>query len=207
MKKIESWKDITVGQLIEIRKLNIENNADSIATQSALIRILYGENAENLSFVDYMDKVMEISNALNSPLKGEYKAEFELGGIEFKAKPIEEFSTREFTDFDTLARENNDENLPMLLALIYWGSDDVGYDNDHYVDCIRAKAEFLKDLDAVTAVGAVGFFTNALLAYLNNTILSSEAARTMIESNPKMKEQMKVLRDFLDGVGTSPSMN
>lgn len=206
MKKIESWKDITVGQLIEIKKLDLDNKANTLATQSSLIKILYGEDAENLPFEVYMDKVLEITNAFSTPLKGEYKPVVELCGKVYKAVPIEEFTTREFTDFDTLARENNENNLPVLLALIYRSDDE--HIESNYAEAIKEKGNlFSQNMDAVTAVGAVGFFTNALLRYLKTTVLSSEAARMMMEKNPKMKEAMKQVEDFLAGVGTSPFMN
>lgn len=201
MNKIESWSDVTVRQLIEIKKLDLDNTANTIGTQNKLVEILFGVKADDMQFDEYMEKVLAVSKVLSEPLVGVYKPKFEFDRREFEAVPIETFTTREFTDFDTLARENNAENFPLLLALIYRGSDDDCYDKDHYSDCVKDKAEFLKDLDVVTAVGAINFFTNALLRYLKDTIVSSDAAKVMMEKNPKMKESMKMLEDYLAGVG------
>lgn len=201
MNKIESWSDVTVRQLIEIKKLDLDNTANTIGTQNKLVEILFGVKADDMQFDEYMEKVLAVSEVLSKPLVGVYKPKFEFDGCEFEAVPIETFTTREFTDFDTLARENNAEHFPLLLALIYRGSDDDEYDKDHYSDCVKDKAEFLKNLDVVTAVGAINFFTNALLHYLKDTIVSSDAAKVMMEKNPKMKESMKMLEDYLAGVG------
>ena len=201
MNKIESWSDVTVRQLIEIKKLDLDNTANTIGTQNKLVEILFGVKADDMQFDEYMEKVLAVGETLGKPLVGVYKPKFVFNGFEFEAVPIETFTTREFTDFDTLARENNTENFPLLLALIYRGSEDGGYDKDHYSDCVKAKAEFLKDLDAVTAVGAINFFTNALLRYLKDTIASSDAAKAMMKKNPKMMESMKMLEDYLAGVG------
>lgn len=201
MKSIKSWSDITVGQLIAIKKLDLEHKSNTLATQSQLIKLLYGADADNMPFDEYMDKVMEITEAFSTPLKGDYKPQVELCGKVYKAVPIENFTTREFTDFDTLARENNDDNLPLLLALIY-RSDDEKNDKGEYTETITHKSKLFADnMDATTAVGAVSFFTNALLQYLRTTLLSSEKARMMMESNPKMKESMRMLQEYLDGVG------
>lgn len=201
MNKIESWSDVTVRQLIEIKKLDLDNTANTIGTQNKLVEILFGVKADDMQFDEYMEKVLAVSEVLSKPLVGVYKPKFEFGGCEFEAVPIETFTTREFTDFDTLARENNAENFPLLLALIYRGSGDDEYDKDDYSNCVKDKAEFLKNLDVVTAVGAINFFTNALLRYLKDTIASSDAAKVMMEKNPKMKESMKMLEDYLVGVG------
>jgi hypothetical protein len=201
MKSIKSWSDITVGQLIELKKLDLEHKSNTLATQSQLIKLLYGADADNMPFDEYMDKVMEITEAFSTPLKGDYKPQVELCGKVYKAVPIENFTTREFTDFDTLARDNNDNNLPLLLALIY-RSDDEQTDKDKYSESVKEKSKLFADnMDAVTAVGAVSFFTNALLQYLRTTLLSSEKARMMMESDPKMKESMRILQDYLGGVG------
>lgn len=201
MKKIESWSDVTVRQLIEIKKLDLDNTANTIGTQNKLVEILFGVKADDMQFDEYMEKVLAVSEVLSKPLVGVYKPKFEFNGGEFEAVPIEAFTTREFIDFDTLARENNTENFPLLLALIYRGSDDDVYTKDEYSDCIKNKAEFLKNLDVVTAIGAINFFTNALLRYLKDTIVSSDAAKAMMEKNPKMMESMKMLEDYLAGAG------
>lgn len=201
MKKIESWSDVTVRQLVEIKKLDLDNTANTIGTQNKLVEILFGVKADTMPFDEYMEKVLSVSEVLGKPLVGVYKPKFEFEGCEFEAVPIESFTTREFTDFDALARENNTENFPLLLALIYRGSGDDKYNKDNYSDCIKEKAEFLENLDVVTAIGAINFFINALLHYLKDTIVSSDAAKAMMEKNPKMMESMKMLEDYLAGAG------
>lgn len=203
MKTIESWKDITLNQMVELRKL--EGKINTLAGQRELMKIMLDVDANEIPFDEYVEQVFKLQEALNKPFSKTYHPTITIDGVQYKAKDIKEFSTREFTDFDSLAREDDSINFGLLLAIIYRPEGEK-LTAENYEETIRKRAEvFGEKMDADTAVGAVSFFTKSLLHYLRSTIVSSPAAKEMMEKNPQMKESMKTLEDFLAGDGNSPS--
>lgn len=188
----ESWKDINVKQLIALQDVQ----ANNLKAQNKVIEVLTGLNPEDLSFTDFMNVSLTLSDALSVPKNTQFKKEVEVGGKKFEAKDLKEFTTREFTDFDTLAGEGKNDNIPILLALIY----SKGVEGD-YAETMKANAKLFENLDAETALSAINFFTTACLQFVKSTLASSEEAKQAMEKNPKLKESLKMLENYLDGAG------
>lgn len=189
---VKTLNDITVNQLIEIQGMD----TSSLSGQKLLLKVLYGVDADNLpldEFLELCGKAVELFNTGDKT----FKQTVEVGGVTFHAKELTSFSTREFIDFDTLAKDGK-ENFRTILALIY-GNDE--FDGMEYVEATKKKAEILGNMDAGTALGAIDFFTKALLQYVNNTLLSSAAAKKLMEKNPEMRKSMNLLQTYLAGAG------
>ena len=119
-----------------------------------------------------------------------------LYGVEYKAQKPEEMTTRQFTDFDTLAEANVGKNFTTLLAIMY-----VPDTGDDYFDNVKQFAENVKYIDTDFALSAINSFSMSLLRFVSTILGSSEQAKKMMEESPKMKEQMEIISNFLDGAG------
>ena len=183
---------MNVEQLVAIQNINA-NNLDG---QKKLVEIMFGVDPLTLPFDEFLVMTAKIPQ-LFSEMDKTFKPEVDIDGVKFYAKELTSFSTREFIDFDTLAKEGNGA-IPTLLALIYTNEE---YAGKEYVAGIKEKAEIMKKMDAGTALGAINFFSRALLEYVRNLAVSSPKAKEMMEKNPAMKEAMEKMTRFLDGDG------
>lgn len=193
----ENWNDINVRQLVQLQDIK----GDNVAAQNKVIQILCGVTDDELSFSDFMWLSIALSEALSSPKSDKFQKNVVMKDAEgldivFEAKDIKDFSTREFIDFDTLAGEGKNANIPLLLAIIY----SKGVEGD-YEEKMRQNAKIMENMPADTALAAITFFSKALLQYVSTIVGSSEEARQMMEKNPELKNQMTKIKAFLDGAG------
>lgn len=193
----ENWGDINVRQLVQLQDIKGEN----VAAQNKVIQILCGVTDDELSFSDFVWLSIALSEALSKPKSDKFQKNVVLKDAEgldivFEAKDITSFSTREFIDFDTLAGEGKNANIPLLLAIIY----SKGVEGD-YEATMRQNAQIMENMSADTALAAITFFSKALLEYVSTLVGSSEEARQMMEKNPELKNQMTRIKAFLDGAG------
>lgn len=192
-----SWDDITVRQLMEIEELNDESaDMQKLSKIAAILLDVDKDEILSLEIDEFLTLLNEVADVMSAKQTAKFQANITLDGVSYKAKSIEEFSTREFTDFDTLSADGK-KNLPMLLALIYH-SEDEGTD---YVKETQEKAEKFLNLPASIAIEAVRFFSLKLLEYVKSTVFSSPAAQMMMEKNPKIKDQMQEVEALISGDG------
>ena len=192
-----SWDDITVRQLMMIEELN-DDSADmqKLSKIAAILLDVEKDEILQLEIDEFISLINEVADVMSSKQTAKYQPNITLDGVSYKAKSIEEFSTREFTDFDTLSAEGK-KNLPMLLALIYHSEDE----GDDYVKVTNEKAEKFLNLPASIAIEAVRFFSFELLKYVRNTVFSSPAAQEIMKKNPQIAEQMKEVETLINGAG------
>lgn len=193
----ENWGDINVRQLVQLQDIK----GDNVAAQNKVIQILCGVTDDELSFSDFMWLSIALSEALSKPKETKFQKIVSMEDCEgtivvFEAKDIKDFSTREFIDFDTLAGEGKNDNIPLLLAIIY----SKGVEGD-YEATMRQNAQIMENMPSDTALAAITFFSKALLEYVSTIVGSSEEARQMMEKNPELKNQMTKIKAFLDGAG------
>lgn len=192
-----SWDDITVRQLMEIEELNDESaDMQKLSKIAAILLDVEKDEILGLEIDEFLTLLNEVADVMSSKQTTKYQSNITLDGISYRARNIEEFNTREFTDFDTLSADGK-KNLPMLLALIYH-SEDEGAD---YVKETQEKAEKFLNLPASIAIEAVRFFSKELLRFVKNTVFSSPAAQEMMKRNPKIADQMQEVEDLINGAG------
>ena len=192
-----SWDDITVRQLMSIEELNDEAaDMQKLSKIAAILLDVEKDEILQLEIDEFISLINEVADVMSAKQTAKYQPNITLDGVAYKAKNIEEFSTREFTDFDTLSADGK-KNLPMLLALIYHSENE---DSD-YVKVTQEKAEKFLNLPASIAIEAVRFFSFELLKYVKNTVFSSEAAQEIMKKNPKIAEQMKEVETLINGAG------
>lgn len=193
----ENWSDINVRQLVQLQDIS----GDNVAAQNKVIQILCGVTEDELSFGDFMWLSIALSEALSKPKETKFQKivsmkDSEGSDVVFEAKDIKDFTTREFVDFDTLAGEGKNDNIPLLLAIIY----SKGVDGE-YEQKMRQNAQIMENMPADTALAAITFFSKALLRYVTTIADSSAEARQVMEKNPNLMNQMETIKAFLDGAG------
>ena len=198
--------DITVKQIMEVQNIN----PTTLDGQRKLIQCIFGIDPANLPFDEFLLKTAEIPEIFKVGDRS-FKKDIEVSGVKLTARAIDQLSTREFIDFDTLAKEGNTA-LPTLLAIIYTNEH---YSKMEYIAGVKEKAALLMDLDAGTALGAIyqvrGYdMSNVSFIQTNNgwivfdVLMCKEdmaAAKELMEKNPAMKEAMTKMKAFLAGAG------
>lgn len=89
-----------------------------------------------------------------------------VGGVRFSPVDFDDFSTREFIDFEYFA-EKTSENMSLLLALMYSPTNEQGEKREFSTDYreeMTQRAAHLRLLDAQTAVNCLAFFLRWLQA-------------------------------------------
>ena len=190
--KPKTLNDLTVKDLIKIQRID----PTTLTGQKELIECIYKVNTDDMPIDEFLTACAEVVDVMSKGDKS-FKKTLSINEHRFEAKELNDFSTREFIDFDTLAKDSK-ENITTLLALIY---DCDEFKSLNYVEAIKKKADILMDMDAGAALGALDFFSSRLLSFVNNTLLSSEVAKRMMETNPEMKKAMNKIQDYLDGAG------
>lgn len=195
-----SWDEITVNQLVKIEQLNQEEVSLNKMTKIASILVDVEEDTLlNIEIADYMTLLQDISELMNSTTpNSKFQPKITLDGVTYTAVEVQEWNTREFTDFDTLSSDKT--NLPLLLALIYRVEGEE-LTSENYTNIIKDRAKKFENLPASVAIGAISFFSNSLLLYINNILSSSEVVREKMNENPKVKEAMNQLTTLIDGAG------
>lgn len=188
MKEVKSFKDITVEQFIALQGIKGETMED----QKKIIEIIFSVNPDSLpidEFFNLASRIPDIFSGMNKKVLKSIKT----GGVTLTLKDIKDFSTKEFIDFDTLAKDGK-ENLLTLLALMYSNDE---FDEMDYFQSIETKKELLKEIPAEEALGALDFFIVGLMAYVKNIVDSSPVVTKMMTTKPEVKAQMDLLNEYL----------
>lgn len=204
MKKIgnhnipQRWEEVPYGRFFKIANLTGDiNNTDKFIE---CIAILAGvDDILMLPYIDYMEISGVVAQFISNEPIPVFRKEVKIGRKKYVARSIEELTTKEFTDLDTLAQDGVRENGALLLGIMYKGPED---DKMEYTDAVRAKAEiFVENMSCVEGLGAIDFFLKAWLRYERDIIRSSSAFSQAME-NPEMMKAMMQL-DSLVGGGSS----
>lgn len=187
MREIKSLKDITVKELIELSKVKDVTTMEGV---SKVINIFYGR-CDSLPLADFFDKFSELSKVIFETPNLTPIENFVFNGVTYRAKPLDELSTKEFIDFDNLSRENPVENLPTLLAIVFTDGNEEG----SYVKRTQERAAKFMSLDALTAQNAMVFIQRLLVTSARNMLGSLEGV------SPKKKEELRKMLESLGGAG------
>lgn len=196
----ESWDEITVRQLVEMEQLGTDgpNDIDRSTKLLSIVTETPEEVIKRFDIGDYIDLVADLSSVMAAANVSKYQERITIGDETFTATDVRSWATREFVDFDTLARDKG--NIPILLALIYRKDGEI-LDGEHYATTIRQRSQMFENLPASVAIGAIRFFTKNLLDYISNTLLSSGTAREVMKRHPKLREMLMKASELTDGVG------
>lgn len=197
----EGWKDIKLKHLVKIQEfLKGEHNTsvnDVIMTLSVFTNI----PAKDIEKWSLMTLMSEYGNVIDKMKQNTFNADIsvmKLNGKEYRLRELEDFTTKEFIDYDTLAQDST-HNISTLVALAYLPQDTP---QEKYTEAIKQLAKKVEDnLDAEFALAVLQDFSGRLLRYVCNMVDSSEQAKTAMEKNPDLKEKMTVIRNLVGGVG------
>lgn len=190
----KTFNDITIGTIMQIQNLD----TTTLEGQKRLCELIYGVNVDSMPMDEFLQMIGTLPEFFNG-WKKEFKPVVEVQGKEFVAKTMEQFTTKEFIDFDSLS-DKASEQAPLLLSLMYSNEE---LDKLEYPENVKAKAQILVDMPAGVALGALDFFVTKLLGFVNNTVASSPAAKEALMKDPKMRAAMEMMTRFLsqDGGG------
>lgn len=176
----KTWHEINVAQLMEISQA--KNNMRDI---QALLSLFI--DTETLTIDEFMEAAAELYQLLTTKAEIVDCEEFVLNGETFKLRNIEDFDVLEYCDYTELSKDTI-QNLPLLLGLIYEGSEDG---DDEYKDKVKTRAQKLLEMPADTAQSALAFFLRRSMLFITNTLDSLES------KTPALKPEIERLRETL----------
>lgn len=176
----KTWHEINVAQLMEISQA--KNNMRDI---QALLSLFI--DTETLTIDEFMEAAAELYQLLTTKAEIVDCEEFVLNGETFKLRNIEDFDVLEYCDYTELSKDTI-QNLPLLLGLIYEGSEDS---SDDYKDKVKTRAQKLLEMPADTAQSALAFFLRRSMLFITNTLDSLES------KTPALKPEIERLRETL----------
>lgn len=197
----QGYNELTVKQFIQIQAILKKPDVSSLRNILDLVSIVTHSNPSTIASISYNLLIAIYSEILEWLGKTPNSCDVStmvIGDKTYKLRSIEDFSTKEFIDFDVLAGGGVDDNIPLLLALAYYDGDK----SDSYKDDIIAFSEEINNsLNAEFAYNAITSFSTSLLHYVYNILGSSEQAMKMIEKNPDLKMKMMTIKNLVDGAG------
>lgn len=197
----EHISEITVEQLVNFNALGEIGN--TINDMERLVRVFSntGFTINDVSLEDFLDIVETLGKLLATKPVQRATEVFVLDGETYHCVEVEDLTTKEFIDFDTLS-ENPVEKLPLLLAIAYRPEHDTELTDKNYIDVLTSRAELFKKLDAQTAQEAICFFSQKFIEYAQHT---AESLMAEMKVNGKMEmlmEELKKTKELIDGVGS-----
>lgn len=186
----ENISEMTVKNLIEFASLGeLDGSMENVGK---IISVFTDEPIQTIKFEDFFEMTNILGELLTTKPSAESLTEFTLNGVKYVGKNIEDMTTKEFIDFDTLSNEPI-KNLPILLAIIYTEKEHI---EEEYIAGVKRRADIFLNLDAESAQRGLVFFSTGFLNY----------AKAMVESlaqeNPEIAKLMTELNLLVsDGAG------
>lgn len=189
MRQIQSYKDITVAELVKVAEMK-DIDLNSVAASRQLVSIFYGD-PDTMSVEDFWNCYWEITAILYQKPEPQPIDSFTLDGVKYKVREFAETDTRTYTDFSDLSKQNPQQNLPLLLALSFTD----GSDETNYTEAIQARAEKFNQLDAETALNALNFILSVWQT-LMRSILDCLGSQADEATKKKVEELRKAWVDL-----------
>lgn len=180
-----SWNDITLGQYNRIKDLDLTQ----IDNQITAAEILLGINADNLTWVEFGEKLKTL-DFLSKPMPQTIiRFAYELNGHKYVCRPrVDELSVSQFMDFTSLSK-TGEINKILGVFLIPEGKEYGDYD-------IEAVWKDILSMSVVDAMGVFNFFQLEFQA----------CVRTLADFSIKMmrkgmkKEDLKLIKEAVESV-------
>lgn len=177
----ESWKDVTINQLIEFQSINFEG----ISTKAVckIVEVFNKDkDASDLPLEDLYDIASAIYQLMTTqPEVNDGVDTYILDGVEYKVANVDEIDFQTFIDVNALKTEDQTEqikNLPLIISVV---TEDKPMDGREFADLIASK------MDILTATSVVVFFSKILANYITDFLLYSNNSNqpTQTTSNQK----------------------
>ena len=186
----ENISEMTVKNLIEFA--GIGDLDDSMENIGKIISIFTNEPLQTIKLDDFFEITNTLGELFTTNLNESPIKEFVLNGVRYIGRDIEDMTTKEFIDFDTLSNEPV-KNLPTLLAIIYTEAEPIEED---YTEGVKRRAEIFLNLDAESAQRALVFFSTGFLNY------AKVMTESLAQENPEIAKLIEELNLLVsDGGG------
>lgn len=196
----ESLDDIVLGKWIEVNSIQ-SMDIDVLDKNIKLISMICNVDeakVELLNITDYTVVMSKLNTLFSNTMQTPPKFIYMIGNRTFRLKELNEYTTRQFIDFDTLLKGNSIDNMAMILAIMY-EEEGEEYNKKTFTNKANLFKEFMPASVAVDAMVFCSALGNLYLTYIVDYL------KEIFESNPKMKisKKMNKIIDWIDGVGNS----
>lgn len=186
IKIIKDWRDITLGQFIEISSVLNTEYEDEIEKGIALVSVTYGIDANTIPFSDFK-KLLETLKFTSQPMvKKKVVSTYTLNGRKYGVDlGYTAFTTSQYIDFQSYSKQN--DLVGVLSAVVI--PDGKAYNSDYDIEEVKNDLLEMSVADAMSIINffllASKTFTKRLAHYLTRML------RRRLKKAKLTKEQMR----------------
>jgi len=144
----DGWKDITIGQFQKINTLLKDEKMDEITKNLELVCILSGIDLEELLEIKQTEyfNICNLLTFIQDQVEQKRVDEWTHNKIKYKFDhDITNYNVAQFFDIDHLSRDNDSNNLHLLMAIFFREVDKKGNIKTYTQDGLKDRAEIFKE--------------------------------------------------------------
>lgn len=189
MKDVKEWKDITIGQYLEMQDISNDHTLDDMQKMTKLVSIVYELDIEEIPMSQALALMDDIKNLMNLKIEPEkLQKTYKVGNYTCKPTSFDKMTMAQFMDFQEMANSGEEHLVDTIaVCLVPKGLKyNVGYDIDDF------KEDILK-LPIIIAPTLIDFFQQALKKSWKHS-LRSLVGQTIISREMNWKQKKTVLK-------------
>ena len=177
-----TWDEVTLQQFLQMSMLN--ENLHSIEKTIKLISILSDIEEEVVERIAINDLAKLDMTWIDKPAGNTPTDKFNFEGVDYRAVEFNNMTLGEFSDVETLVKENYLGNLHRIIAILVRPFVD-GKIEKYNTDTLNDRADILKRNMKIPHVNGLVFF------FLNGGKVYSETMKVSLPQLPQMMNQKK----------------
>jgi len=177
-----AWKDITIGQFQKINTILKDEKMDEITKNLELVCVLGNINMEELLDVKQTEyfNLCNLLTFIQDKVESQRVDEWIHNKIKYKFDyDITQYTVSQFIDIENLTKENDPNNLHLLMAIIFRECDKKGNLQMYKQDGLKERAEIFKEFMPID----ITYTTQLFFCLLNELCL--KPMKTSYLPNPE----------------------
>jgi len=153
-------------EILTIEKENYETLSEYYIEMAAIFMNISTEEAEEMSYIDVIQKQEELSSSLNKAKVG--IEEFQVDDVAFRKAPFNRMTLGEFIDLENYLKNQDDL---AIIAVIYKQFKETGFGAikyEEYGDYVEKRKALFQDQNALQLIGAVKEYIEWREGFMNN---------------------------------------
>lgn len=200
IKIIKDWRDITLGQFIEIDSVIKTEYKDEIEKAVALVSVAYGIDARNIDFSDFQTLLETLKFTSQPMLNKKVVSTYTLNGRKYGVDlGYTAFTTSQYIDFQSYSKQN--DLVGVLSAVVI--PEGKAYNSDYDIEEVKNDLLEMSVADAMSIINfflvASKAFTKRLAHYLTRMLRRRlKKAKLTKEQMAELEEKMKRLEAMMN---------
>lgn len=184
MKIPKSWREVTLGQFMELKQVNTE--LDSFELTNEQIAILCGVTQQDVMrmTVELRNKIIDRLAFIETEPTGKYSPTFWHRGKRWKLTDnIKKLTAGQYIDINHFVKQGTESNYHNILAIICSPMSFGLFKQKYNDEKVMEYADLMLSLPVPTALSIAAFFLSSLEIYIENMQIYLEEAMEEMLTN------------------------